>query len=419
MMNATASPLLQPLCDSLTAIARTGDRRALRAHLEGRGLPLIGSDTEPAELILRALGEMPDAPRLAFDLAPPLAQVIAECMAELGAEEVKPILRLLLQQALRLAADLPANAALAGSLRDLAISLEEAASDFWHQNPLAPLLAKALVYQQTDAQTEPLWLRLLGTSGEGPWTPERRTVLLSAWRGLLHVPPNEEAARVGRVIDMDRVERGLLALEAGVRSRDGGPRLVRQALRVLAETFPRSPRFWEERLADPIGRWPTELQDEVVRQWPGVEDLAGTVRRKAAAGTERPFVEPRTPVEQELVEIWCELLGVDTVSIYDNFLELGGDSIRVSQLAARIRTTFGVELPIQALFAMADVVEMTQAIYSEAAHKAATTAQQAQQMEEHEIAALLAELEALSDEEIQALLEARDKERRWRAPQKK
>ncbi|HYU31843.1 MAG TPA: hypothetical protein VEW48_06745 [Thermoanaerobaculia bacterium] len=193
-------------------------------------------------------------------------------MAE-RAEELTPILQLLLHQALRLAADLPASAMLAGRLRALAASLEEATPDFWYQAPLAPLVARALVHQQTDAQTEPLWLRLLETSGEDPWTPERRTVLLSAWRGLLHVPPDKEAAHVGRVIDMDRVERGLLALEAGVRSREGGPRLVRQALRVLTETFPRSPQFWEERLGAHIAGWPEGLREAAARQWSGLESI--------------------------------------------------------------------------------------------------------------------------------------------------
>jgi hypothetical protein len=251
-------------------IARGWEVHTLRAYLEGRGLPILGGHAEPSELILRAVGETPDATQLAADLAPPLAQVIAEGMTELRVGGLTPFLQFLLQQALRLAADLPANAALADNLRALAASLEEATPDFWLQSPLAPLMARALVYQQTDAQTEPLWLRLLETSGKGLWSPERRTVLLSAWRGLLHVPPDEEAARVGRVIDMDRIENGLLALEAGVRSRETGPRLVRQALRVLTETFPRSPQFWEERLEARVRRWPAELSGEVVQLWPGL-----------------------------------------------------------------------------------------------------------------------------------------------------
>ncbi|HKH49887.1 MAG TPA: phosphopantetheine-binding protein [Thermoanaerobaculia bacterium] len=365
-MNATASPLFQPLCESLTTIARGVDARALRAHLEGRGLPILGGDAEPAELILRAIGEAPDLPRLAADLAPPLAQVIAECMAELKAEGLTPILQLLLHQTLRLAADLPANATLADSLRALAVSLEEAAPDFWYQAPLAPLMARALVYQQTDSQTESLWLRLLESSGEGPWTPERRTVLLSAWRGLLHVPPDEEAARAGRVINIGRVEHGLLALEAGVRSRENGLRLVRQALRVLVETFPRSPQFWADRLGHRADLWPAELREEAVRQWPELEGLAKTVPNEVAEGVGRPVVEPRTPVEHELMAIWREVLGVDQIGIYDNFFELGGDSLQLLEARQRLKEELKRNIPATEFFVFPTVAALAHRLEEEA-----------------------------------------------------
>jgi surfactin family lipopeptide synthetase C len=118
--------------------------------------------------------------------------------------------------------------------------------------------------------------------------------------------------------------------------------------------------------------------------------------REAAKGVERPIVEPRTPVERELVAIWRELLGVDRISIYDNFFELGGHSLLLTQLASRIRNTFQVELPLRILFDVANVVEMTEAI----------AAQQAQQVDQTEMAAMLDELKGLSPEEIRALLEA-------------
>lgn len=270
-MNATTSPLFRPLAESLATIARTGDADALLGHLQGRGFPALGGDSEPAEVILRALGEAADPPRLAESLAPALAQVIDQGAPELRAGEMVPVRQLAFQNALRLAADLPAEATLAFSLRSLAASLEEAAREFWLQNSLAPLVARALVHQQTDARTEPLWHRLLEMSGEGPWTAERRTVLLSAWRGLLYVPPDAEAARAGQVINMDRIERGLLALSEGVWHRENGPRLVRQALRVLTETFPRSPQFWGERLGPRLGRWPAGLREEACQQWPSLE----------------------------------------------------------------------------------------------------------------------------------------------------
>jgi acyl carrier protein len=131
----------------------------------------------------------------------------------------------------------------------------------------------------------------------------------------------------------------------------------------------------------------------------------GKVDRKAlpapeAAGgarlADRPIVEPRTPVERELVAIWKELLRTDRVSIYDNFFELGGHSLLLTQLASRIRNAFQVEVPLRVLFDVRDVVEMTAAIAD----------RQVQQMDQGEMAEMLDELQQLTPEEIQALLEA-------------
>jgi acyl carrier protein len=118
--------------------------------------------------------------------------------------------------------------------------------------------------------------------------------------------------------------------------------------------------------------------------------------REAATGAERPVVEPRTPVEREMVDIWKELLRVERVSIYDNFFELGGHSLLLTQLASRIRAAFQVEIPLRVLFDVADVVAMTEAIAE----------RQVQQLDPGEMAALLDELKGLSPEEIKALLEA-------------
>ncbi|WP_204014595.1 non-ribosomal peptide synthetase, partial [Virgisporangium aurantiacum] len=62
------------------------------------------------------------------------------------------------------------------------------------------------------------------------------------------------------------------------------------------------------------------------------------------------YVEPRTPTEEVLAEIWAGLLGVDRVGAGDNFFDLGGHSILATQVVSRVRTTFEVELPLAALF---------------------------------------------------------------------
>jgi amino acid adenylation domain-containing protein/non-ribosomal peptide synthase protein (TIGR01720 family) len=48
------------------------------------------------------------------------------------------------------------------------------------------------------------------------------------------------------------------------------------------------------------------------------------------------FVAPRTEIEKSIAAIWENMLGVDRVGLHDNFFALGGDSIMMLQMAARI-----------------------------------------------------------------------------------
>src|SRR5205823_8510197 len=62
------------------------------------------------------------------------------------------------------------------------------------------------------------------------------------------------------------------------------------------------------------------------------------------------YVAPRTPVEEILAAIWCDVLKLDGAGIHDNFFELGGHSLLATQLVSRIRQTFDRELPLRAIF---------------------------------------------------------------------
>ncbi len=71
---------------------------------------------------------------------------------------------------------------------------------------------------------------------------------------------------------------------------------------------------------------------------------SGKVNRQALPlpGLERPmvgtpFVPPRTPEEELLVEIWSEVLSLDRIGVHDDFFELGGESMRCIQIAATAR----------------------------------------------------------------------------------
>ncbi|MDJ0732575.1 MAG: amino acid adenylation domain-containing protein [Nostocaceae cyanobacterium] len=72
----------------------------------------------------------------------------------------------------------------------------------------------------------------------------------------------------------------------------------------------------------------------------------------------KTFIAPRTPVEEVLAGIWTQLLGVARVSIADNFFDLGGHSLLATQVISRIRTSFGVEIPLPKLFASADLAAL-------------------------------------------------------------
>jgi amino acid adenylation domain-containing protein len=109
-----------------------------------------------------------------------------------------------------------------------------------------------------------------------------------------------------------------------------------------------------------------------------------------------PFVAPRTPAEKELAAMWRELLGVKQVGIHDNFFELGGHSLLLTQLASRINEAFQVQLPLRLLFNVPSIVELTTAI----------AARQMEQAEPAELAQMLDDLQHLSPDEMQKLLEA-------------
>jgi amino acid adenylation domain-containing protein len=62
------------------------------------------------------------------------------------------------------------------------------------------------------------------------------------------------------------------------------------------------------------------------------------------------FTAPRTPVEERLSVMLCTLLGLEQVSVNDNFFMLGGHSLLGTQLISQIRGAFGVELALRTLF---------------------------------------------------------------------
>ncbi|MBB5873911.1 FkbH-like protein [Allocatelliglobosispora scoriae] len=121
----------------------------------------------------------------------------------------------------------------------------------------------------------------------------------------------------------------------------------------------------------------------------------------AMGGPVRPTTSSAeaTPLQLQVMALWAELLGEAPTTVADNFFALGGQSLQVVQFMARARQAFGVELPVDLLFTPAFTV---------AEVSAAILALQLDQLDTSISADLLDEIEALSEEELEALLAAEE-----------
>ncbi|HLG65646.1 MAG TPA: amino acid adenylation domain-containing protein, partial [Ktedonosporobacter sp.] len=80
------------------------------------------------------------------------------------------------------------------------------------------------------------------------------------------------------------------------------------------------------------------------------------------------YVAPRTPVEEKLAFIWAQVLRREQIGVYDDFLDLGGSPLLATQLIARIRRTFQVELPLRSVLQTSTIATLAEQI--EAAQRA-------------------------------------------------
>jgi hypothetical protein len=79
----------------------------------------------------------------------------------------------------------------------------------------------------------------------------------------------------------------------------------------------------------------------------------------------RTAVPPRDAVEQQLVRIWEDVLGVKPIGIHDRFLDLGGHSLLVIRMLAEVERKFGRKVPAAILFEAPTVALLAGAIRRE------------------------------------------------------
>jgi acyl transferase domain-containing protein/acyl carrier protein len=74
------------------------------------------------------------------------------------------------------------------------------------------------------------------------------------------------------------------------------------------------------------------------------------------------YAPPRDTMEQALVDIWEPLFGIRQLGIYDDFFELGGDSLKAAALVRAIHKEMNIRIPLAQLFKTPVICELARYI---------------------------------------------------------
>lgn len=101
-------------------------------------------------------------------------------------------------------------------------------------------------------------------------------------------------------------------------------------------------------------------------EWPLLPN--GKINRKelpqyTSYEVEQNFQLPKTKIEKELVNIWQDVLNKDSVGVMDNFFDLGGHSLLVVQIIARMQAK-GVRIAVAQFFSSPTIFEQAKLLSS-------------------------------------------------------
>ena len=141
--------------------------------------------------------------------------------------------------------------------------------------------------------------------------------------------------------------------------------------------------FLEDRLPDymvpaafvKLEKLPLNANGKVDRKLLPPPDDTNTLR-------DRVYTAPRTDMEKTIAAMLERLLELEHVDVEENFFSLGGHSLLGAQLVARLRDTFGIEMPLRVIFEAPTVAELSSEIER----------------------LLVAKVEAMSETDVQRLL---------------
>lgn len=180
-------------------------------------------------------------------------------------------------------------------------------------------------------------------------------------------------------------------------------------IRVPLPTYPfERKRYWLEGAKQGAAHGEKEIIDsgvekeeemEAVKQVDAEAALGRTFQPRPPASVE--YAAPTNAIEESIVEIWEDILGIKPIGINDNFFDLGGHSLIAALFLSQLKEKFQVKLGLRVIFEVPTITAIARLVME----------QKDKPGDEQELDSLLTEIEGLSQEEIdRALSEEKQKE---------
>ncbi|HEY0167498.1 MAG TPA: amino acid adenylation domain-containing protein [Jatrophihabitans sp.] len=205
--------------------------------------------------------------------------------------------------------------------------------------------------------------RLYRTGDVGRWRSSGRIEL--AGRADRQVKIRGYRVESGEIEAVLRAQPDIAEAVVSVRGAGHDVRLV--AYLVTASGSDQPPEDLRERLRQVLPDYMTPAAFVVLKRLPltgsGKIDHRALPEPEWGTAPGEATVAPRTPLESELAAMFAELLALPApVGVTDNFFALGGHSLTATRLMTQIRTAYGVDLPVRALFADPTVAGLAAAV---------------------------------------------------------
>ncbi|MDL1981897.1 MAG: tetratricopeptide repeat protein [Deltaproteobacteria bacterium] len=283
----------------LEQIISHNDADKLARCIRGEFLPLLGGHENPADILYRALNLPVYYPELSAQVAAMTAAICKNQLADMETlyqpalsgtggmlsvtlndpaeiffEDESYVFNLFL-----FAVYLPPNEDLFAALKAFYFSGLRTRVLTTGDGRAARQLTQALIYQQTDDSLEQHWFDMIATGDKrrARIDGSLRAQLLSAWHGILWIPPTAEDVAQGDDLNINRIKKGLVSIHDTIHDFVGDSsdnvNILRYMIVFLEDAFPSDPQYWKDVWAPQLDSLPSLVVDLIARRYPDEKNI--------------------------------------------------------------------------------------------------------------------------------------------------